>query len=484
MHYTIEDLIKLPIWQHFYAISQIPRPSGRMDAITDYIEGFGKSLRLETLRDKANNIVIRKPASAGYEGCKKVILQSHLDMVPQKNEGVLHDFCTDAIKWKITDNWLMATDTTLGADNGIGVAAMMAILENKELVHPPLEALFTVDEENGMNGAFGVAPDWLQGDILINLDSEDEQEIIVGCAGAVRVQCNFNFEKTPVPEGDKAYKIGIKGLLGGHSGIDIHLQRANANKLLFHFLKTLVVDFEARVAYIKGGTIINAIPREAEAIITIPTGGENDLMSVYHDFKAIYTQEYSHIDPDVSIEIESIILPDGLLPEPIQDDIINAVIGAPNGVYRYVPLSNLVETSTNLGIIETSTNCVSTHFLVRSNVDSMKGEVRSMIESIFSLAGAKISVSGNYDGWSPKSSSNLVNLVREQYEHFFDRDPEVKTIHAGLECGIIGSKYPHLDMISIGPTIKYPHSPNEKVDILSVDRFYRFLKVLLSQIGV
>ena len=351
-------------------------------------------------------------------------------------------------------------------------------------MHPPLEALFTVDEENGMNGAFGVAPDWLQGDILINLDSEDEQEIIVGCAGAVRVQCNFNFEKTPVPEGDKAYKIGIKGLLGGHSGIDIHLQRANANKLLFHFLKTLVVDFEARVAYIKGGTIINAIPREAEAIITIPTGGEDDLMSVYHDFKAIYTQEYSHIDPDVSIEIESIILPDGLLPEPIQDDIINAVIGAPNGVYRYVPLSNLVETSTNLGIIETSTNCVSTHFLVRSNVDSMKGEVRSMIESIFSLAGAKISVSGNYDGWSPKSSSNLVNLVREQYEHFFDRDPEVKTIHAGLECGIIGSKYPHLDMISIGPTIKYPHSPNEKVDILSVDRFYRFLKVLLSQIGV
>jgi dipeptidase D len=482
MHYTVEYLKQQPLWHHFYAISQIPRPSGQMQAISNYVKLCGTALGLETICDSANNILIRKPASVGYETCKTVILQCHLDMVPQKNEGVIHDFSKDPILWQVQANWLKAIDTTLGADNGIGVAAMLSILENNELSHPALEMLFTVDEENGMNGAFGLEPNLLKGDVLINLDSEDEEEIIIGCAGAVRIQCNFSYQKVAVPEGDKAYKILVKGLLGGHSGIDIHLQRANANKVLFHFLKTLVADFEARLAYIKGGNVINAIPREAEAIITIPAAGEPDLLAVWQEFVALYQREYSSIEPDFQLLVEPTSLPDGLFPEPIQDDIINAVIGAPNGVYRFVPLLPAVETSTNLGIIETQAASVSVHFLVRSNLDSMKGEVRSMIESIFSMAGATISLSGNYDGWAPTLNSPIVRVVQEQYEHFFDRNPHVKTIHAGLECGIIGSKYPHLDMISIGPTIKYPHSPNEQVDIDSVERFFRFLKVVLSQI--
>ncbi|MBP6283973.1 MAG: aminoacyl-histidine dipeptidase [Paludibacteraceae bacterium] len=481
MNYTIEQLVQKPFWKHFYSISQIPRPSGHMQAITAYIEEFGKALQLETIRDGANNILIRKSASAGYEDCRSIILQSHLDMVPQKNESIQHDFYTDAIKWKIQDNWLMADNTTLGADNGIGVATMLSILENQELSHSAIEALFTVDEENGMNGVFGLGADLLKGDILINLDSEDENEIIIGCAGAVRVQCDFFYEKEAVPEGDKAFKVSIKGLLGGHSGIDIHLQRANANKLLFHFLKTLVADFEARLSWTKGGNVINAIPREAEAVITVPSDAEEDLYLVCQEFASIYEQEYEGVESNLQCIIEPVDLPNGVLPQPIQDDVINAVIGAPNGVYRFVPQIGSVETSSNLGVIDTTDTAVSVHLLVRSNLDSMKGEVRSMIESIFSLAGAKITLSGNYDGWAPKSHSTIVSLVDEQYEHFYHREAQIKTIHAGLECGIIGSKYPHLDMVSFGPTIKYPHSPNEQVDIESAERFYRFLTLVLSQ---
>lgn len=481
MKFTMSDLLKEDIWRNFYKLSQIPRPSGCMQEVADFIEDFGKNLGLETLRDKANNIIIRKPATLGYENCKTIILQSHMDMVPQKNEGTVHDFTKDPISLLIQENWLTADGTTLGADNGIGVAAILSVLEQKSLPHGNIEALFTVDEENGMNGAFALADDVLKGDILLNLDSEDEHELIVGCCGAVKVECNFPFVKESVPVGDKAFKIAVVGLQGGHSGIDIHLQRANANKLLFHFLKTLVCDFEARLAFVEGGDVVNAIPRESFAVITIPKGGEDDLFDVTQEFLEIYKTEYSTLEPTLNLTVEPTEIPDGLFPEFVQDDLINAVVAVPNGVYRYMPnLKDSVETSSNLGIIKTMETNVTLEFLVRSVLESMKGEVRSMIESAFSLAGAKINVFGNYEGWMPESCSEILSLAQEKYVSVFGRESLTKTIHAGLECGIIGSKYPCLDMISFGPTIKYPHSPNERVDIGSVERFWEFLKIVLA----
>ena len=413
-----------------------------------------------------------------YVGCA-----GGLDVVPQKNSGVAHNFETDAIQAYVDGLWVTAKDTTLGADNGIGVAAAMAILEANDIVHPAIEMFITVDEETGMHGAFGLKPGFLQGDILMNLDSEDEGELYVGCAGGLDANISFAYNEVEVPEGDVAVKISLTGLKGGHSGVDIHLQRANANKLMFRFLKTAVAEYEARLASIDGGSLRNAIPREAFAVVTVPAEGVDDLMELVDEMETLFIAEFAGVEDNISLKAEVQNLPSGLLPEEIQDDLINAVVSAFNGVYRFIPeLPTVVETSNNIAIIKSDGSAVEIKCLMRSSVDSRKEELASMIESNFALAGAKVVVTGGYPGWKPNLDSPILKTMTSVYESKYGKTPKIMIIHAGLECGILGTHYPDMDMISFGPTIRYPHSPDEKVNIETVGLFWDYLLETLKNI--
>ncbi len=481
----IRSLEPKVLWKHFYNITQVPRPSGKKEPIGTFIENFGKSLGLETLRDEVGNVLIRKPATPGMENRKAVILQAHMDMVPQKNSGIAHNFETDPIQAYIDGDWVTAKDTTLGADNGIGIAAAMAVLESKDITHPAIEMFITVDEETGMHGAFGLQPNFLKGDILINMDSEDEGELYVGCAGGLDANITFAYQEVEVPEGDVALKVSLTGLKGGHSGVDIHLQRANANKLMFRFLKEAVREYEARLASIDGGSLRNAIPREAFAVITVPAEGVDDLMEFAAECEDLFTEEFSGVENNISLKVEETELPSGLLPEEIQDDLINGVTACFNGVYRVIPeLPSVVETSNNLAIIKSNGKTVELKSLLRSSVDSRKEELASVIESTFSLAGAKVEFTGGYPGWKPNLDSPILKEMTKVYEDKFGKTPKVMIIHAGLECGILGTHYPNMDMISFGPTIRYPHSPDEKVNIATVKMFWDYLVETLANIPV
>lgn len=478
-----ETLQPAAIWKHFLSLTQIPRPSGQKKQIGDFLVAYGKSLGLETLQDNIGNVLIRKPASPGLENHPGVILQGHMDMVPQKNNDIDFDFTTDPIRACVDGEWVTAQGTTLGADNGIGVATAMAVLEDKSLVHPPLEVLVTVDEETGMYGAFDLQPAWLQGKILLNLDSEAEGELYVGCAGGVDTTVTFGYFPVPVPEGDTALRITLTGLKGGHSGCDINLQRANANKLMFRFLKKAVAEYDARIASVQGGTLRNAIPREAEAILTVPKDGVDDIINLVEDYEDLFIREYDGVENDIRFYAEPTECPAQLIPEEIQDAIIHSVTACPDGVYRMIPeMPDVVETSNNLAMITTSDKEVVISCLTRSFVESRKEEVQEIIGSCFALAGAKVVFSGSYPGWKPNLHSNILRLMQETYYQEFKQKPRIITIHAGLECGIIGRNYPHMDMISFGPTIKHPHSPEEKVNIDSVGKFYRFLIATLRKL--
>ena len=479
----IRQLEPKALWKHFYSLTQVPRPSGKIEPVGSFLADFGKSLGLETLRDEAGNVLVRKPATPGMENRKSVVLQAHMDMVPQKNSGVAHNFETDAIQSYVDGLWVTAKDTTLGADNGIGVAAAMAILEANDIVHPAIEMFITVDEETGMHGAFGLKPGFLQGDILMNLDSEDEGELYVGCAGGLDANISFAYNEVEVPEGDVAVKISLTGLKGGHSGVDIHLQRANANKLMFRFLKTAVAEYEARLASIDGGSLRNAIPREAFAVVTVPAEGVDDLMELVDEMETLFIAEFAGVEDNISLKAEVQNLPSGLLPEEIQDDLINAVVSAFNGVYRFIPeLPTVVETSNNIAIIKSDGSAVEIKCLMRSSVDSRKEELASMIESNFALAGAKVVVTGGYPGWKPNLDSPILKTMTSVYESKYGKTPKIMIIHAGLECGILGTHYPDMDMISFGPTIRYPHSPDEKVNIETVGLFWDYLLETLKNI--
>jgi dipeptidase D len=479
----IRNLKPAAIWNNFYALTQIPRPSGKKEAIGQFLVDFGKSLGLETLQDEIGNVLVRKPATKGMENRKGVVLQAHMDMVPQKNSNVSHDFEKDPIQTIIEDGWVKANNTTLGADNGIGVAAAMAILQSTDVPHPEVEMFITVDEETGMYGAFGLQPNFLKGDILINMDSEDEGELYVGCAGGLDANITFRYSEVEIPENDEAYKVSLTGLKGGHSGVDIHLQRANANVLMFRLLKELISDLEVRLASIEGGSLRNAIPREAFAVITLPKENEDELKEMIANFSNLFIEEYNGVEDSISLQVEKIKLPKGLLPEEIQDDLVNSVIGCPNGVYRFIPeVPDVVETSNNLAIIKSDGKKISVKSLIRSSVESRKEEVASIIESIFSLAGAKVEFSGAYPGWKPNLSSPILKKMTEVYETKYGKTPKVLIIHAGLECGILGTHYPEMDMISFGPTIRYPHSPDEKVNIETVEMFWDYLLATLSDI--
>ena len=473
------------VWQNFHSLTQIPRPSGRKEQISAFLANYGRSLGLETIVDGIGNVIIRKPASPGYENHPGVILQGHMDMVPQKNSDIDFDFDKDPIRADVEDNkeWVTADGTTLGADNGIGVATAMAILADKSVVHPPLEAFFTVDEETGMYGAFALEGGILQGKTLLNLDTEVEGELIVGCAGGVDTTAKFDFAPVAVEEGDIALKIRLTGCKGGHSGCDIHMQRANAIKLLFRMLKDAVANYEARLVSVDGGSLRNAIPREAEAIVTIPAESKDDVLEMIADYEDLFVVEYDGVEDNIQLKAEEIPCPAEEMPEDVQDFLIHAITLCPHGVYRMIPeMPDVVETSNNVAMIKTENNQVVVFCLTRSSVESRKEELKQVIHSAFALAGADVQFSGAYPGWKPNFKSRILGIMKDVYAKEFGNELRVLTIHAGLECGIIGRNYPGMEMVSFGPTIKHPHSPDEHVNIASVQKFYHYLLAILKSL--
>lgn len=473
------------LWHNFYSLTQIPRPSGKKQEISQFLADYGRSLGLETIVDQIGNVIIRKPAYPGYENHPGVILQGHMDMVPQKNNDVPFDFEKDPIRAYVEDNgeWVTADGTTLGADNGIGVAAAMAILADKNVVHPPLEAFFTVDEETGMYGANALEGGLLKGQILLNLDSETEGELYIGCAGGVDTTAMFPFTPVEVEAGDIALRINLTGLKGGHSGCDIHLQRANANKLLFRFLKDAVANYEARLCTVEGGSLRNAIPREANAVITVPAEGKDEMLQLVDDYEDLFIREYDGVEDNIQFTATEVECPKTQMPEDVQDFLIHAICVCPHGVYRMIPeMPDVVETSNNLSTIKMEGDAVKVLCLTRSSVESRKEELRQMIHSAFSIAGADVTFTGAYPGWKPNVKSRILGVMKDIYQKEFNAEPRVITIHAGLECGIIGRNYPGMDMISFGPTIEHPHSPDERVNIKTVQKFYHYILATLKEL--
>ena len=485
MSKEIINLEPKAVWGYFYQLTQVPRPSKKEEKIQDFMMAFGKSLGLPTEKDAVGNIIIRKPATPGMENRKGIILQGHLDMVPQKNNATVHDFGKDPIDAWIDGEWVKAKGTTLGADNGIGVAAAMAVLASKELVHGPVEALFTCDEETGMTGANGLQPGWLKGDILLNMDSEDEGELYVGCAGGVNGTAEFEYDEVIVPAGMVPFKVYLTGLKGGHSGLDIILGRGNANILLARFLKYAVRELDVRLAEINGGGMRNAIPREAYAIVAVPEENVADFKVAVSQYESIYKAELSLVEPGLSFTTEATEMPKSLIEEIVQDDLIDAVNACPNGVIRMSDsMPGLVETSTNLATVKSENGVIMVKCLLRSSVDSAKDDLAERIDSVFTLAGATVIFDGAYPGWKPNMDSAILKEMKAIYENKFGKVPEVKAIHDGLECGILGGAYPHWDMISFGPTMRFPHSPDEKVLIPTVEKFWDFLTETLKNAPV
>ncbi|TFD97809.1 aminoacyl-histidine dipeptidase [Dysgonomonas capnocytophagoides] len=481
-----KEILKLKpenVWKHFYELTQIPRPTGHTKAVEKYVVDFAKGLNLDVKQDKVGNVLITKPASKGMENAPTVILQSHLDMVPQKNSDVQHDFLKDPIETVIDGNIVKAKSTTLGADNGIGAAAILAVMEDDSLVHGKIEGLFTIDEEEGMVGAFGLEPGFLTGSILLNLDTEEEGELCIGCAGGIDENVSWQYKDVEAPAGDVAVKVSLKGLKGGHSGGEIHLGRANANKLMFRFLKEAVRSLDARLASVEGGSLRNAIPREAFAVLTVLPENADALMDLVDDYNDLYCEEFAEIETNLTLKAEKVDLPKTVLPEEIQDDVINAVVACPNGVISMLQsFPGIVESSTNIASIKSGEGKVEIKFLTRSSSESKKEALDSMIESVFSLADAKVEAVNGYPGWQPNAHSKVLEVMKSLFVSQFGREPQVQVVHAGLECGIILGSTPGLDIVSFGPTIMNPHSPDEFVEIDTVERFYHYLTAILSEL--
>jgi dipeptidase D len=477
MSHEIKKLQPEALWNHFYELTQIPRPSKHEQAAAEYVKNFGLKLGLETLTDSVGNILIRKPATPGMEGKKTIILQGHVDMVPQKNSDTEHDFKTDPIQTYIDGEWVKAKGTTLGADNGIGVAAAMAVLEEKNIEHGPLEVLVTIDEETGMTGAFGIQPGFLQGDILLNLDSEDEGELYIGCAGGIDTNAEFHYTEEPISNDAVAYKISVTGLKGGHSGLDIHLGRGNANKLMNRILWHGFREHELRLASIDGGSLRNAIPRESFAVITIPKSQQEKFETCFEKMGKEIINEYQNSDPDIAIKLAITDKPAFIIDAETTKGLSNAVYACVDGIIRMSPdMPGVVETSTNLALIKSGNGKITMASLQRSAVDTAKTVVGYSVRAAFETNGAKVEHKGEYPGWKPNVDSPILKAMKESYNKKYGKVPEVKVIHAGLECGIIGAACGReLDMISFGPTIRFPHSPDEKVNIPTVGLFYEFL---------
>jgi len=483
MSQVIKDLQPQLLWKHFSNLCAIPRPSKHEGKVVEFVKEFAIAQKLDYTVDATGNVIIRKPATPGMEGRAGVVLQAHLDMVPQKNSDVQHDFHKDPISAYIDGDWVKAKGTTLGADNGIGVAAAMAALESNDLVHGPLEALFTIDEETGMTGANGLEAGLLKGSVFINLDSEAEGELYIGCAGGLNAGSKLPYITEPAANNSTAFELRLTGLKGGHSGLDIHLGRGNANKLLNRFLWNAARICELRLSSFNGGNMRNAIPREAFAIVTVPSDKIEVFQKEVTSFLSAISHEFSGVEPDIIFSAVPVDCPATVMTQESQKKFFNLIYAIPNGAKRMVAdMPEVVETSTNLSIVKTDGQQVEIMCLLRSSVDSAKEALGNAITATCELAGATTELSGSYPGWKPNFDSAILKTMKEVYERLYGKTAEVKVIHAGLECGIFGKNYPDMDYISFGPTIEHPHSPGEKVNIPSVAKFWEYLVETLKTV--
>jgi dipeptidase D len=480
----IKNLKPQCIWKNFYALTQVPRPSGHLEKIQQFLLQFGQQAGVETFKDPAGNIVFRKPASAGMENRKGIILQAHMDMVPQKTPESKHNFETDPIEPWIDGEWVKAKGTTLGADNGLGVAAIMAIMEDKTLKHGPIDALITADEETGMFGANDLPEGELQGDILLNLDSEHWGKFVIGSAGGIDVTATLEYKEVETDAEDAAVKLTVKNLRGGHSGLEIHEGRGNANKLLVQMVREAIEELDARLASWHGGNMRNAIPFKAEAVLTLPKENIAALKELAEDWKETFNDEFKLIEPQgIEVIAEETDTPKMEIPVEIQDNLVDAIYACHDGVIRFIPAyPNVVETSSNLAIINIEGGKASIQILARSSREDMKEYVVKTLESCFSMAGMKVETAGSYGGWDPNPDSEILHLLLKEYKELFGEDGIIQVDHAGLECSVILGKYPWLDVVSLGPTMKSPHTTTERALIATVEPFWQLLKKTLEDV--
>ena len=480
----IKNLKPECIWRNFYKLTQVPRPSGHLEKIQQFLLDFGKEAGVETFKDPAGNIVMRKPATAGYENKKGVILQAHMDMVPQKTPESTHNFETDPIQPWIDGEWVKAKGTTLGADNGLGVAAIMAIMEDKTLKHGPIDALITADEETGMYGANDLPEGELQGDILMNLDSEHWGKFVIGSAGGIDITATLDYKEVETDAEDAAVRLTVKNLRGGHSGLEIHEGRGNANKLMVQMVREAIEELDARLAVWHGGNMRNAIPFKAETILTLPKENIAAMKELAEDWKETFNDEFKLIEPQgIEVIVEEVETPKTEIPVEIQDNIVDAIYACHDGVIRFIPAyPNVVETSSNLAIIDIEGGKASIKILARSSREDMKDYVVKTLESCFSMAGMKVETAGSYGGWDPNPDSEILHLLLKEYKELFGEDGIIQVDHAGLECSVILGKYPWLDVVSLGPTMKSPHTTTERALIATVEPFWTLLKKTLEDV--
>ena len=480
MNESIRNLEPTRLWNNFADLNAVPRASKKEEQVIEFIKNFGNHLGLETFEDDVRNVIIRKPATPGMENRKGIVLQSHLDMVHQKNNDTVFDFATQGIEMFVDGDWVKAKGTTLGADNGLGVATIMAILESKEIAHPAIDALFTIDEETGMTGAMGLKGGLLKGEILLNLDTEEDDEIGVGCAGGVDVTASKSYSPQSTPKNTIGYQISVKGLQGGHSGMEIHLGLANANKIMNRIL--IATNDCCSISSVLGGSLRNAIPRESNAQVVIVN--ETNFITAFEKIKADLLDEYQPIESEMTISMEKLHeLPKTIISNECQQLFLKAVSGAHNGVFRMSPaIADLVETSNNIAKIILEKGQIKIECLTRSSVESSKENMVSSLRSVFELAGFEVNLSGDYPGWAPNMDSAILKVLASLYEKMNGEKAHVAACHAGLECGILGTNYPKMDMISFGPTIKGAHSPDERACISSTQKFWSFLKEILKEI--
>jgi dipeptidase D len=482
---SIEKLTPQSLWSNFAALNAVPRPSKREERVIQFMLDFGNKLGLETFTDKINNVIIKKPASSGFENRKTIILQSHLDMVHQKNADKDFDFDNQGIEMIIEGDWVRANGTTLGADNGIGVAAIMAVLASKDIKHPPIEAFFTIDEETGMTGAKEMDGSLFSGKVLLNLDTEDDDELSIGCAGGIDTNTSYNYNEVDLNSDSIQFEIKIRGLLGGHSGMDIDKGRANANKLMTRIIYHLNSIVEIQLLSFDGGSLRNAIPREASSNIGCPIDYKNELLAAFQVIKNEIQSEYAAIETAIMISIENTDSDLNAVNNGDKDRILNTLYSVHNGVYRMSPeISDLVEASSSLARVVIKNGTFITQSLQRSSVESSKGDVANTIRSAFENMGCSVVQAGNYPGWQPNANSVILKIMADLYREMYKEEPKIKACHAGLECGILGKHLPGVDMISFGPNIRAAHSPDEKVQISSVQKFWDYFLAALAHIPV
>ena len=479
----IQNLNPQCVWKNFYALTQVPRPSGHLEKVQQFLLDFAKQAGVEAFKDAADNIVMRKPAFPGMENRKGVILQAHMDMVPQKTPESKHNFETDPIEPYVDGEWVKARGTTLGADNGLGVASIMAVMEDKTLKHGPVEALITADEETGMFGANALPTGELNGDILLNLDSETWGKFVIGSAGGIDVTATLDYKEADTDPDDVAVRVTLKGLRGGHSGLEIHEGRANANKLMVRFVREAIEECEARLATWHGGNMRNAIPFKAEVVLTLPKENVAALRELVDDWKADFTDQFKNIESGIEFFAEDVEAPKTEVPVEIQDNLVSAIYACHDGVVRMIPsYPDVVETSSNLAIIDIADGKAALKILARSSREDMKDYIVCMLESCFNMAGMKVETAGSYGGWDPNPQSEILHLLLREFKELFGGEGIIQVDHAGLECSVILGKYPHLDVVSLGPTMKSPHTTSERALIATVEPFWQLLKKTLEDI--